>query len=101
MRDVIFDHNRAARIGLPEAVFCEGKSREAVLRLIADLADAPAPVLFTRLAPDIVAELPDAGRAAFDYHPLSRTGFAATLAARSGRVAKRKHGVHVSYFWRS
>ena len=87
MRDVIFDHNRAARIGLPEAVFCEGKARETVLELITSLADAPAPVLFTRLAPDIVVELPDAARAGFDYHPLSRTGYAATLPARGGRVA--------------
>lgn len=87
MRDVIFDHNRAARIGLPEAVFCEGKPRATVVDLLVRLSGAPAPVLFTRLAPDIVAELSEDVRAGLDYHPLSRTAFAATLPARRGRVA--------------
>ncbi len=88
MRDVIFDHNRAARIGLPEAVFCEGKPRASVLELLATLGvERDAPVLFTRLAADIVAELPAHLRVQLDYHPLSRTAFAARMPARTGRVA--------------
>lgn len=88
MKDVIFDHNRAARIGLPEAVFCEGKPRASVLELLATLGkERAAPVLFTRLAADIVAELPAHLRAELDYHALSRTAFGARMPAREGRVA--------------
>ena len=31
---ILFDHARRARIGLPEAVFCEGKPFEALLALL-------------------------------------------------------------------
>lgn len=89
MRDVIFDHNRAARIGLPEAVFCEGKPRDSVLALVAEFAGEEAPpVLFTRLAPEVHAAVPAAQRERLDYHPLSRTAFTRTLPARDkGRIA--------------
>lgn len=89
MRDVLFDHGRAARIGLPEAVLCEGKSREAVVGLLTTFAaEGEAPVLFTRLAPDVAEALPDAVRARLDYHALSRTGWFGTLPRRDeGRVA--------------
>ncbi|GAB5376792.1 MAG: nickel pincer cofactor biosynthesis protein LarB [Acuticoccus sp.] len=90
MKDVLFDHGRAARIGLPEAVFCEGKPADTVCAMIANFlaSETGAPVLFTRLAADIVAALPAGERAALDYDPLSRTAFTGTLPARpGGRVA--------------
>jgi len=89
LRDVIFDHNRAARIGLPEAVFCEGKSEGSVHALLAEFtAEAAAPVLFTRLAPTVLATAPAAARERLDYHALSRTAFTRSLPARTtGRVA--------------
>lgn len=88
MRDVIFDHHRASRIGLPEAVFCEGKSAEAVHRLLTEFADPDAqPVLFTRLERAVLDALPDEPASRIDYHPLSRTAWRATMPARKGRVA--------------
>ncbi|MEC9345899.1 MAG: nickel pincer cofactor biosynthesis protein LarB [Pseudomonadota bacterium] len=88
MRDVIFDHGRAARIGLPEAVFCEGKPRGTVLALLEQFAAPDAdPVLFTRLDAGILDGLPDETAMRLDYHPLSRTAWFATMPARAGNVA--------------
>ncbi|RHH24278.1 nickel pincer cofactor biosynthesis protein LarB [Desulfovibrio legallii] len=85
---VLFDHGRHARIGLPEAVFCQGKPREAVLDLLRDRAADPAPVLFTRLAADVFAAAPEDIRACYRYHPLSRTAFTRLLPPKAhGRVA--------------
>lgn len=89
MHGVLFDHARSARIGLPEAVFCEGKPPEAVIELLNRFsAETRQPVLFTRLAQEVFAQAPETARRAYDYHPLSRTAFAARLPARQrGRVA--------------
>ena len=89
MQQVLFDHDRAARIGLPEAVFCEGKSAEVLAALIEEFGyGAERPVLFTRLAPEVFFSFPPELRARVDYHELSRTAFAGTLPARPrGRVA--------------
>lgn len=86
---ILFDHARAARIGLPEAVFCEGKPLEAVMDLLSRFGKGSGgPVLFTRLAPEVFASAPEATRQSYDYHPLSRTAFGETLPPREkGRVA--------------
>ena len=86
---VLFDHARAARIGLPEAVFCEGKPLDALLELLDSFGRGNGrPVLFTRLEPEIFARAPASVRAAYDYHALSRTAFGETLPPRTkGRVA--------------
>ena len=77
---ILFDHARTARIGLPEAVFCEGKPREALISLLEAFA-APngRPILFTRLAPEIFSGLPLSLQKGYDYHPLSRTAFGTRL----------------------
>ncbi|MDR1360547.1 MAG: nickel pincer cofactor biosynthesis protein LarB [Deltaproteobacteria bacterium] len=89
MRQVLFDHARAGRIGLPEAVLCEGKSSKVVRELLEHFsADGQDPVLFTRLAPEVFFALPEAVRMKVDYHELSRTAFARKLPSRNkGRVA--------------
>lgn len=89
MNHILFDHARAARIGLPEAVFCEGKSAEDLRELFGRFAgDAEHPLLFTRLSPEQFGLLPEAARRAADYHPLSRTALTGRLPARAkGRVA--------------
>lgn len=88
MRDVLFDYGRASRIGLPEAVFCEGKPAGTVHSLLEEFARPEAqPVLFTRLEPSVLAGLPDEIAARIDYHPLSRTAWRDTLPARGGHVA--------------
>ena len=77
---ILFDHARTARIGLPEAVFCEGKPPEAVMELLAQFGRGSGhPILFTRLAPEIFAQAPATIRDEYDYHPLSRTAYGDTL----------------------
>lgn len=88
-KGILFDHGRTARIGLPEAVFCEGKSVEALGLLLEEhCKDAARPILFTRLDPDVFATFPEQLRNRYDHHPLSRTAFANRLpAAGLGEVA--------------
>ena len=89
MKSILFDHGRHARIGLPEAVLCEGKSHEALLELLREHGlDSARPTLFTRLAPEVFATVPESVRGKYNYHPLSRTAFVSTLPSKSrGSVA--------------
>jgi NCAIR mutase (PurE)-related protein len=89
MERVLFDHDRLARIGLPEAVFCESKSPDVLARLLeAHGRGSARPALFTRLAPATFFSLPDGIRSRVDYHELSRTAFGAVLPETAqGRVA--------------
>lgn len=86
---ILFDHARTARIGLPEAVFCEGKPFEALVELLSRFGRGSGhPVLFTRLAPDVFARVSAEIRAGYDYHPLSHTAFGDALPPKGkGRVA--------------
>lgn len=82
---VLFDHGRCGRIGLPEAVFCQGKDDAALLSLLQRFAAPDAsPMLFTRLEPERFAALPEELRRAYDYHRLSRTALSGRLAAQAG-----------------
>lgn len=87
--NVLFDHSRRERIGLPETVYCQGKPLETLTLLIREQARPGAtPLLFTRLAPEVFESLPADAREALDYHPLSRTAHGGVLPARGrGRVA--------------
>ncbi len=89
MKRVLFDHARVARIGLPEAVFCQGKSADVVEALLLEYAKGKGkPVLFTRLCPDIFQNFPESVRQGVDYDPLSRTAFGETMPKKAkGRVA--------------
>jgi pyridinium-3,5-biscarboxylic acid mononucleotide synthase len=86
---ILFDHARTARIGLPEAVFCEGKPLEALHELLAQFGKGSGhPVLFTRLAQPIFAAIPEDIRSKYNYHALSRTAFGEKLPAKKkGHVA--------------
>ena len=86
---IFFDHARTARIGLPEAVYCEGKPFEALLELLTDFArDNHRPVLFTRLSPEVFARVPEDIRTRYDYHPVSRTAYGERMPGYPhGRVA--------------
>lgn len=86
---ILFDHARTARIGLPEAVFCQGKPFESLLELLRSFGRGKGhPILFTRLEPDVFARVPEDVRSLYDYHPLSRTAFGETMpACEKGRVA--------------
>jgi NCAIR mutase (PurE)-related protein len=86
---ILFDHARRSRIGLPEAVFCEGKP----LSILADLLNRfgrgqQHPVLFTRLVPEIFEALEPSLKALYDYDPISRTAWGEKCPLNpSGRVA--------------
>ena len=87
--NIRFDIERDRRIGLPEAVFCAGKPRDALLTLLERFADpAEKPILFTRLEPDVWADVPESLRALYSYDALSRTAWHRTCpSAPSGTVA--------------
>ena len=71
MHGILFDHGRTARIGLPEAVFSERKSREALLELMQNYGlNKERPVLFTRLAPDIFFSFPEDLQRQYHFHAL-------------------------------
>lgn len=86
---ILFDHARRARIGLPEAVFCQGKPESALLALLRRFPRGSGEaVLFTRLEPQIFAAMPADVRQGYDYDPISRTALGDLLPARkAGSVA--------------
>lgn len=84
----MFDYGRAARIGLPEAVFCERKPLATLRGLLERFADGEPPILFTRLKKDVFDALPRETRNAYNYDSLSGTAFARPLpTSNKGRVA--------------
>lgn len=89
MNGVVFDHGRKARIGMPETVFCENKSPEALAALLLTHGKtASHPILFTRLTPGVFYSLPPDIQNQVQYHELSHTAFAATLPGHTvGKVA--------------
>jgi NCAIR mutase (PurE)-related protein len=87
--EFLLDLQRAARIGLPEAVFCPGKTA-AQLQAIIDLAESRGErLLLTRLDPDQFAGLHAGTRAKLDHDGLSRTAILGGMARPAGpaRVA--------------
>jgi pyridinium-3,5-biscarboxylic acid mononucleotide synthase len=71
MSDVVFDFERARRIGLDEAVFCQGKSVEQIAGILADARARNVGLLLTRLE----AEQADRLAERLDYCAQSRTAF--------------------------
>ena len=56
---VLFDYDRAARTSVPEAVFCQSKSREVIYSLMEEFSQADAPaILFTRLSEEVFSSSP-------------------------------------------
>ena len=86
---VLFDFGRSSRIGLPEAVFCEGKPFSSLKSLLSRFGRGSGhPILFTRLSPDVFGSMPGEIKEAYDYDPLSRTAFGDTMPERKrGSVA--------------
>ncbi len=84
--NVVYDYARQERIGLPEAVMCERKPPRALEELLREFqARRSGPVLFTRLAPEVLASLDPVCAALLEHDPLSRTAYYnGTHPARSG-----------------
>jgi NCAIR mutase (PurE)-related protein len=76
--DITFDWQRRERIGLAEAVLCAGKTAVQIGEAIALAQGRRAPLLLTRLTPELLAELAPAEIAAVDYDPRSRTAILGT-----------------------
>jgi len=55
------DLHRSLRHGVPEAVFCQGKTPAQVLAIVERLAQAHDNILATRAAPDVIAALEASG----------------------------------------
>ena len=71
--DVTFDFERQRRIGLSEAVLCEGKSPAQIGEIIGLARARSSPLLLTRLEPETVTLLAADDQAALDYDPRSHT----------------------------
>jgi NCAIR mutase (PurE)-related protein len=55
--DVVLDHHRAARTGVPEVVLGEWKTADQIATSLAGLAASGRGALATRVAPDVAAEV--------------------------------------------
>jgi hypothetical protein len=73
------DWPREQRIGLAEAVLCDGKSVAQIEAIVASAGERR--LLLTRLAPPTFAALKAARRRAFDYDASSQTAFHGVVAA--------------------
>lgn len=71
--DIRLDLNRASRIGLDEAILCEGKSLAHLTHILDEAGARGARFLLTRLNAMQHAELEPRHRDALDYDALSRT----------------------------
>lgn len=73
---VLFDYDRAARTSVPEAVFCQSKSREIIYSLMKEFSQADAPaILFTRLSEEVFSSCPAEVSRHYCFDSLARTAF--------------------------
>lgn len=77
--DIRFDHGRAGRIGIPEAVYSEGKSAAQLTHLIGEAVREDRRLLLTRLGRAAHDELDASIRSALDYDERSRTAVVGDL----------------------
>ena len=71
---VLFDYDRAARTSVPEAVFCQSKSREIIYSLMKEFSQADAPaILFTRLSEEVFSSCPAEVSRHYCFDSLART----------------------------
>lgn len=96
---ITFDFGRPARIGLPEAVFCEGKPHHVLVDLLTKFSSKKdTPILFTRLDAEVFHSLPPDIKAAYRYDAVSRTAFVETFPLRkTGTVAVVSAGTADSF----
>lgn len=88
--EIKIDFERARRIGLEEAIFCEGKNTAQLDCILDEATGNGASLLLTRLAPASFALLNSRHCAHIDYDEVSRTGFFRTpnaLTTSEPRVA--------------
>jgi pyridinium-3,5-biscarboxylic acid mononucleotide synthase len=86
---VNYDYDRTERLGMPEAVYCEGKDIASLNAILAELLGRPDyPVLLTRLSGERLVLLDPALTGKLDHDAQSATAILhGRLPNRSGRVA--------------
>lgn len=86
--EVLLDFQRQARIGLDEAIFCQGKTVDQLNEIIDKAVERSAPLLLTRLTALQFEGLESSHRSALDYEPVSRTAILGPLRpAQPARIA--------------
>jgi NCAIR mutase (PurE)-related protein len=87
--EVLLDATRVQRIGLPEAIYCAGKSAVQIAGILDSAVARGAALLLTRLDEAKLEGLPTLLRAALDFDAVSRTAVLGQLAPLAGppRVA--------------
>ncbi|MDE0202339.1 MAG: nickel pincer cofactor biosynthesis protein LarB [Rhodospirillaceae bacterium] len=83
---ITLDLERRARIGIEEAVLCEGKTPQQLADILARAEEAERSLLLTRLDAAQRDALPAALAERIDYEPLSRTGVFGRVVAPSGEA---------------
>lgn len=82
--EAIWDAARRERIGLAEALMCQGKTPAQIAAICETAGDDGHPVLLTRLETDVFAALPEILKIRLDYHPESRTAILGEVPAPTG-----------------
>lgn len=77
---VLFDYDRAARTSVPEAVFCQSKSREVIYSLMEEFSqEDSSAILFTRLSEEVFSGCPAEVSRHYCFDSLARTAFCKKL----------------------
>ena len=74
-KDIKLDFDREGRIGLDEAIFCEGKTAEQIAEILFQAQSKDHRFLLTRLSQDKQQQVLRLGNFEIDYDPTSQTGF--------------------------
>lgn len=80
-RDVVYDLDRGDRIGMPEAILCEGKTARQIELAVGQALERSGNVLLTRLDEELAEALVVPS---LDYHAESRTAVAGDWEAPGG-----------------
>ena len=67
------DHHRSLRNGMPEVIYCEGKTPDQILILIRKMDQAETDILATRLTPDMYQQIQSGLPSQAHYNPEGRT----------------------------
>ena len=94
----VLDHARRARTGVPEVVFCQGKTTQQVVEIMARLVEREGRALATRAAPEVAAAVAGAFPEAV-YSCLARVIVLDRRPAMQAdsTVADAAHGIPLPY----
>jgi NCAIR mutase (PurE)-related protein len=67
------DHHRSLRNGMPEVIYCEGKTPDQILSIIRKMDQAETDILATRLAPEVHQQIQPDLPSRSHYNPEGRT----------------------------